>query len=306
MQKKLAFDIGVNNGDDTEYYLKKGYRVVAIDANPKLCDQVAAKFAAQIQTNDLFVVNVGVGDTDGILDFYVDTWQDTTSTFVPQPNSDNRYKVVPIPTTTLSALFSIYGRPDLLKIDIEGYDLKVLANLSKSAIKPKYISIEAHEIDVLCLLVCMGYDQFKIVDSAKVHGNFASLEITTLTGARTFHNFNQNSSGPFGEDLPLDWQDKNAAFRRYFETTTSWRDIQAKDTRPIYIEDAQRQGVANPEAVVSSAFSYWSRYPDVANDSHYGKYGELGFRGAHEHYSVYGTLEKREWPNCTNQSIIEK
>jgi hypothetical protein len=33
MGSKLVFDVGVNNGDDTVYYLARGYRVVAIDAN---------------------------------------------------------------------------------------------------------------------------------------------------------------------------------------------------------------------------------------------------------------------------------
>ena len=32
----LVFDIGLNNGDDTAYYLHLGYRVIGVEANPLL------------------------------------------------------------------------------------------------------------------------------------------------------------------------------------------------------------------------------------------------------------------------------
>ena len=34
MIPKLVYDVGMNNGDDTAYYLRMGYRVVAFEANP--------------------------------------------------------------------------------------------------------------------------------------------------------------------------------------------------------------------------------------------------------------------------------
>jgi hypothetical protein len=138
----------------------------------------------------------------------------------------------------------------------------------------------------------MGYDQFRVVDASKIHEKFASHEITTLAGMKTYHEFKLNSSGPFGEDLPSEWQDKNAAFASFFSLGTSWRDIQAKDTRAIYIEDARKQGLADPESAVAEAYAYWTLYPDVANDS---KYGKFGFDGARHHYDKYGRDEKREW-----------
>ncbi len=39
MNPDLIFDVGMNNGDDTDFDLAKGFRVVAIEANP---DQRAA------------------------------------------------------------------------------------------------------------------------------------------------------------------------------------------------------------------------------------------------------------------------
>lgn len=43
-QPDLIFDIGMHNGDDSDYYLKKGFRVIAIEANPTLCALGAARF----------------------------------------------------------------------------------------------------------------------------------------------------------------------------------------------------------------------------------------------------------------------
>jgi len=38
--RDLIFDIGANNGDDTAFYLKKGFRVVAIEADPALAQKL--------------------------------------------------------------------------------------------------------------------------------------------------------------------------------------------------------------------------------------------------------------------------
>ena len=34
-QDDLIFDVGLHRGEDTEFYLKKGFRVVAFEANPR-------------------------------------------------------------------------------------------------------------------------------------------------------------------------------------------------------------------------------------------------------------------------------
>ena len=34
---KVIFDLGMHNGDDTAFYLSRGFNVVALEANPALC-----------------------------------------------------------------------------------------------------------------------------------------------------------------------------------------------------------------------------------------------------------------------------
>ena len=43
MVKNLVYDVGMNDGSDTLHYLKKGYKVVAIEADPTLVDSVRMK-----------------------------------------------------------------------------------------------------------------------------------------------------------------------------------------------------------------------------------------------------------------------
>ncbi len=54
----IVYDIGANNGDDTEYFLKKGLRVVAVEANPALATHVAHRFADDVMAGRLVVLNV--------------------------------------------------------------------------------------------------------------------------------------------------------------------------------------------------------------------------------------------------------
>ncbi len=67
----LIFDIGIHIGQDTEFYLKKGFRVVAVEANPVLVEAAKQKFASEIVAGNLTIENVCVGAQRGTADFFV-------------------------------------------------------------------------------------------------------------------------------------------------------------------------------------------------------------------------------------------
>src|SRR5438552_3989670 len=71
MNSQLIFDIGLHEGQDTAYYLQRGFRVVAVDANPAMVDKAQEKFAAAISENRLILVNAGIGHHPGQLTFWV-------------------------------------------------------------------------------------------------------------------------------------------------------------------------------------------------------------------------------------------
>jgi len=61
----LVYDVGMFNGDDTDYYLKKGFRVVGIEANPHLIPQLTERFSADIEQKCLVIENVAVAEIEG-------------------------------------------------------------------------------------------------------------------------------------------------------------------------------------------------------------------------------------------------
>ena len=58
--RPLVFDIGLNNGDDTAYYLSLGCDVVGIEANPLLASQCTQRFENEIRQGRAKIVNAGV------------------------------------------------------------------------------------------------------------------------------------------------------------------------------------------------------------------------------------------------------
>jgi GDP-mannose 4,6-dehydratase len=77
----LIYDIGMHNGNDTAYYLYKGYRVIAIEANPVLVERAKKRFADEINNNRLTILNVGISDKPGTARFYVNNAESEWSAF---------------------------------------------------------------------------------------------------------------------------------------------------------------------------------------------------------------------------------
>lgn len=61
--KKVIYDFGANNGDDIPYYLLKADVVVAVEANPKLCNAISNRFENYISDGRLFVENCVLAET---------------------------------------------------------------------------------------------------------------------------------------------------------------------------------------------------------------------------------------------------
>lgn len=200
----VAYDIGMHNGDDTDYYLRKGYDVVAVEANPDLCRQVAERFATEVRSGRLKIMNVAISDSAGELDFYFHNRESEWGTIVrPQDLTD--WTKASVKTLPITEIVDRNCDIDFIKIDIEGADLLALNSLDKAGLRPRSISCEAHNITILCKLILMGYRRFRLVNGKLARKNFRKHRITTLDGQRLKFGFSKNSSGPFGVDLPGDW-----------------------------------------------------------------------------------------------------
>jgi FkbM family methyltransferase len=173
----LIYDVGLNIGQDTAFYLSRGYKVLAIEADPVLAAAARSKFGREIQAGRLEILNVGIADRDGVADFWVCDEKPEFNSFHRTIAGRDSYshKCIQIPVLPFAKIIERYGIPHFLKIDIEGNDMLCLDGLSSSSL-PKYLSVESEcPVDEACASVeeglrvlqklqSLGYRKFKLID----------------------------------------------------------------------------------------------------------------------------------------------
>jgi methyltransferase, FkbM family len=201
----LIFDVGMHAGQDTAFYLAKGFRVVAVEANPLLAREAETRFHQDIDDGRLTVLNTGVGDRQAVLPFYINAQYSEWSSFDKEIGSRGDCKdIISVPMLPFEKLFETHGVPYYLKIDIEGYDFIVLQRLGLIQDHPIYVSLENGFPYMVEYLVSLGYSAFKFINQAEVpsmHCPSPSKEGKSIPWSFPF-----GASGPFGEDTPGDWK----------------------------------------------------------------------------------------------------
>lgn len=172
MRSDLIYDIGSHNGDDTAYYLHKGFQVLAVEANPVLAAHAQRRFGEEIAQGRLTVLNIGITQTEGTFSFWINEVQDTWSSFDRSIAGfdGSPCREVKVACLPLSALLKKFGVPYYLKVDIEGYDHLCIQELDPNHL-PRYISLELllHGTDknnILDKLCAVGYRKFKVINQA--------------------------------------------------------------------------------------------------------------------------------------------
>jgi FkbM family methyltransferase len=138
---KLAFDIGANKGNKVSALLGLGYTVIALEPEKSSLSTLRWRFD---KDKKVTIVDKGVSDAPGKTKIYIAAprsglntlstkWKDAL-----QQADTNRWGKAftysdsyEIDLTTLDALIRQYGLPYFIKIDVEGYENKVLNGLSQ-------------------------------------------------------------------------------------------------------------------------------------------------------------------------------
>jgi FkbM family methyltransferase len=177
MENDLVYDLGLNRGDDTAYYLTKGYRVVAVDADPGLIEQATRQFGEPIREGRLTLLNVALASRDGEIDFHLSEqslWNSVNREVSTRENL--AVTTIKVASRRLPSLFREYGVPLYCKIDLEGSDIVCLDSLADAPELPRYISAESEctgddrmltdeqALATLNQLGQLGYKKFKLVD----------------------------------------------------------------------------------------------------------------------------------------------
>jgi FkbM family methyltransferase len=245
MNANLIIDVGMHQGQDSQFYLAKGFRVIGIDADIHSINTAKERFTAYINTNQFIPLHYAISDVDDeSVPFNLSHESIWNSLNVDIANRHARLKdTVSVQSRTLASIFQEYGVPYYCKIDIEGYDNRCLQTLRPLRELPTYMSVESECIGdaeslshqdaqrTLDTLHYLGYHRFKLVDQAtlavlqdndkfyKDPNHLLQKVINKVKHIRrkqhfykTFdYQFTPGSSGPFGEGLAGTWSDYSTA-----------------------------------------------------------------------------------------------
>jgi FkbM family methyltransferase len=167
---KLIFDIGANRGlfSDECLRLYNNCKIVMVEANPDLCEFLKKKYS---EYNNIEVLNNLVSENDGEeIDFYLSDEYDVISTASLEWINNSRFsknynwnRKLKIKSIKIDTLVTKFGIPDLIKIDVEGYEFEVLKGMTN-----KYKDVcfewaeEKYEDTNKCCLYLenLGYENF--------------------------------------------------------------------------------------------------------------------------------------------------
>jgi FkbM family methyltransferase len=211
----------MHKGEDTGYYLARGHRVVAFEANPELVAFCRTRFSTEIAHRRLTIVSGAIADTDRpSVRFYKHpntVWGTTADSWAERNLELADSEEIEVPAVHLADVLYTSGMPTFMKIDIEGADLLCLETLRYFDERPRYVSIEAatnrNELEEqFSLLSELRYERFAVVQQATI----PNTEITTRTldGEHLTYRFEADASGAFGSDVGP-WTDRHQAMARY-------------------------------------------------------------------------------------------
>ncbi len=227
----LIYDVGLHKGEDAEFYLRKGFRVVAFEADPELIAFCKTRLRTYLDLGQLHIVEGAIVSMDSLaaghktVRFYrnrdVSVWGTVCGDWLER-NSRLGTASSTLEVTAIDFANSIreYGVPYFMKIDIEGCDTVCLEALSNFDERPSYISIESdktsfrnieREID---LLITLGYVSFQAVEQSAIPRS-QSVPNPAREGRFLAQRFEPGSSGLFGSELPGRWKSKHEILRQY-------------------------------------------------------------------------------------------
>jgi FkbM family methyltransferase len=167
----IIFDIGCNVGSWTEANYSKDKEFVCVEAEPEMARRTKTKFK---DVDNIIVLSNAVSDKD---DEEIDLYLTVNNQHPVLPSCVKRWETpsrfgylfdhtpVKVKTITIDRLIELYGEPDHIKIDVEGYENIALRGLTH---KSGMVSFEWGEeekenvFEAISYLQTLGYDKFAL------------------------------------------------------------------------------------------------------------------------------------------------
>lgn len=127
-EKLLCFDIGANIGEKSEALINLDHRVISFEPNDDLIGELYARCSA---SNSWELCPVALGSIPKISSLYIRNYFRQAS-LIEEWGTGEIVKKKNIPVFTLDLVIEYFGKPDFVKIDVEGFEFEVLSGLSES------------------------------------------------------------------------------------------------------------------------------------------------------------------------------
>jgi FkbM family methyltransferase len=155
----LAFDVGAHAGNRVRAFRQLGARVVAVEPQPDFVRLLRTLYGGDPR---VVILEAAVGAAPGEARLLVSERTPTVTTlsadWARRVAADPSFRGVSwspgarVPVTTLDALVAAHGRPDFVKLDVEGSEGEALAGLSTpvAALSFEYLAA-AREVALACV-----------------------------------------------------------------------------------------------------------------------------------------------------------
>jgi FkbM family methyltransferase len=168
---KHILDVGANHGNWTreaaQYFPRARYTLIEPQNELKSHIQDLLDAGFQVQW-----INAGASDRTGVLPLFI-AQADHSSTFLQSPRTESEsVRKVEVPVRTLNEIVASSGLPipEMVKIDAEGLDLRVLAGASELIGKTEIFLAEASigerdfENSAKALIEAMDHAGYRLID----------------------------------------------------------------------------------------------------------------------------------------------
>lgn len=227
----LIYDVGMHLGEDTGFYLRKGFRVVGFEADPQHVQLCRGRFATEIADGQLTLVEGAIVAESALaagqqrVAFYrnetLSVWGTVNVEWADRnARQGATSSLIEVAAVDFTAALEAHGIPHYLKIDIEGSDLVCLEALRRFEARPDYLSLESSKTSYASirqeieLLSELGYDRFQAVEQSELP-IMQSPPFPPREGGYDARQFERGSSGLFGAELGGTWKSKRQILDLY-------------------------------------------------------------------------------------------
>jgi hypothetical protein len=169
----MYFDIGANIGQWSNQNILNANKIIAVEASPTTYLKLLNNISLINKTEKIICLNYAVCDNNNEPTTFCNCNTDTVSTLNKEWLTDSksrfcnidRFEEITVNTITIDKMISIYGEPDLIKIDVEGGEYECIKSLTKKVDNLCFEwASEMNDVSYYCLdyLYSLGFRQFEI------------------------------------------------------------------------------------------------------------------------------------------------